>query len=248
MKKLSTTLLVSCLIGWGVYFYLKNNRSNPYSNQVSIQLKKTTKSGIVPQQVETLLSENKRRKLDQIGSVINVKNVVLDKETINKIRIDKIKYEKRIDVKELQAMLEQSYSDPNSSIKDIKRIQEKIIESKIKMKATVENTERWDPRFVYYLMLQESYTYSEINLIKSLSENGLNHEEVEYINELIVKGAFTARIMAYKSQKTTDRSFASIGKNQVKPKEVDDFINDPLNDESITESNLIEMNYNQEEE
>ena len=233
----------SFLILWGVYFYLKDNGSNPYSQQVS----KTVENGAGSQKNETLLSANRRRELDQIGSVINENNVVLDEDTKDLIKTAKVKYDNHESVKELQAMLEQSYLDRNSSIKDIKRIQEKIIEGKNKVKEEVANTERWDPRFVYYLMLQENYTYPEINLIKSLTENGLNPEEIEYINELIREDAFMERIIAFKSQGDVGRTVASFTKKKAKPKEVDDFIDDPLNDGTTIESKLIEMNYNQEE-
>ena len=107
----------------------------------------------------------------------------------------------------------------------------------------IENTEKWNPKFVYYLLIQENYNYPEINLIKSLSENGLSKEEVDYINELIEEESFTEKIMSFKGQGDIKRAVASFHK----PKEKDDFIDDPAKEDVSLESKLIEMNYNQEE-
>lgn len=231
----------SCLVLWGVYYYLKDNKPNPYINPV-------TSSGVSEngKQTESMLSQKRRRDLDQIGNVINENNVNLDDDTKVQIKTAKEKFDTSEGLKELQAMLEQSYLDRNSTVKDIKRIQDKIIEKKNKLHEEVANAEKWDPRFVYYLMLQENYTYPEINLIRSLTENGLNPEEIEYINELVREEAFMERIMAFKSNGDVSRTVASFKKKN-KPKEVDDFIDDPLNDGTTIESKLIEMNYNDEE-
>ena len=112
------------------------------------------------------------------------------------------------------------------------------------MKVDVTNTEKWEPKFIYYLMLQENYTYAEINAIKSLQENGLNAEEINYITELVKEDGFKERIQAFKAQGDTGRAIASLKK---KPKEKDDFIDDPTIGQASMESKLIEMNYNQEE-
>jgi len=232
----------SFLVLWGVYYYLKDNRTNPYVNNDSAE-----EQIVVGQKQEnSILSKKRRRDLDKIGHVINENNVEIDEDIKEEIKVAKDKFDTKEGIKELQAMLEQSYLDRNSTVKDIKRLQDKIIEKKNKAREEVANTEKWDPRFVYYLMIQENYTYPEINLIKSLSENGLNAEEVEYINELIREDGFTERIMAFKSQGDVSRTVASFKKKQ-KPKEVDDFIDDPLNDGTKIEDRLIEMNYNQEE-
>lgn len=232
----------SFLVLWGVYYYLKDNRTNPYVNNDSAE----EQIVVGEKKEQSLLTKKRRRDLDKIGHVINENNVEIDEDTKTDIKIAKDKFDNNEGIKELQAMLEQSYLDRNSTIKDIKRLQDKIIEKKNKAREEVANTEKWDPRFVYYLMIQENYTYPEINLIKSLSENGLNAEEIEYINELIREEGFTERIMAFKSQGDVSRTVASFKKKQ-KPKEVDDFIDDPLNDGTKIEDKLIEMNYNQEE-
>lgn len=242
MRTLAMLAFASFLVLWGVYYYLKDNRTNPYVNNDSAE-----EQIVVGQKQEnSILSKKRRRELDKIGHVINENNVEIDEDVKEEIKVAKDKFDTKEGIKELQAMLEQSYLDRNSTVKDIKRLQDKIIEKKNKAREEVANTEKWDPRFVYYLMIQENYTYPEINLIKSLSENGLNAEEVEYINELIREDGFTERIMAFKSQGDVSRTVASFKKKQ-RPKEVDDFIDDPLNDGTKIEDRLIEMNYNQEE-
>jgi hypothetical protein len=241
MRTLSLIAFAGFLMLWGVYYYIRDNSSNPY-------LKKSDEASLLvsDSKEETLLSKKRRRDLDKIGNVINENSVNLDDATKEEIKEAKNKFDNKEGIKELQALLEQSYLDRNSSIKDIKRIQDEILERKNRLKLNPENTEKWDPKFVYYLMIQENYTYAEINLIKSLAENGLNMEEIEYINELTKEEAFMERIMAFKNQGDINRTVASFNKTK-KPKEMDDFIDDPLNDGASIESKLIEMDYNQEE-
>ena len=92
-------------------------------------------------------------------------------------------------------------------------------------------------------MLQENYTYQEINNIKSLSENGFNNEELNYINEQIKEESFTNRIKSLKGQGEIGRATASL---MNKLKEKDDFINNNEVAES-RESKIVEMNYNQDD-
>ncbi|AUN97597.1 hypothetical protein DOM21_13435 [Bacteriovorax stolpii] len=239
MRTISILAFTSFLVLWGVYFFLKDNDRSQKAQVTSAEvLDENLKSE------GSVLSAKRKRDLDKIGAVINENNVRIDDSTREEIKTAKQGYETKEGVKELQAMLEQSYMDRNSTIKDIKRIQDAIIEKKNKLKETVTNTEKWDPRFVYYLMIQENYTYPEINMIKSLAENGLNMEEIEYINELIREDSFMDRIMAFKSQGDISRTVASFKKT--KKKEVDDFIDDVKDGPSI-EDKLIEMNYNQDE-
>ena len=111
------------------------------------------------------------------------------------------------------------------------------------MKINIANTEKWDPRFVYYLMIQENYTYQEVNQIKSLSENGINAEELNYINELIKQDTFADRIQAFKTQRDSGRAVAS---QKGRLDEKDEFIEGETKD-SLAENKLIEMDYNSEE-
>ena len=240
MRTISIIAFASFLLLWGAYFLLKDSSKNPAESTADNEAleQDLTEKGSV-------LTAKRKRDLDQIGAVINENTVRIDDETREEIKMAKAGYDNKEGVKELQAMLEQSYLDRNSSIKDIKRIQLQITELKLKLKQEPTNSEKWDPRFVYYLMIQENYTYPEINMIKSLAENGLNMEEIEYINELIREESFTERIMAFKSQsEIAGRTVASAKK---KPKEVDDFITDVNDDGSTIEDKLIEMNYNESE-
>lgn len=238
MRTLSLVVIAGFIALWGGYFYLKAQASKNTNARASHMLEKAGT------EKESVLSVKKRRELDKIGIVINEKNVMIDEDTRVRIKIAKNSYDTKESIKELQIMLEQSFLDRNSSIKDIKRIQSEIIEKKNKIKDIVYNSEKWDPRFVYYLMIQENYAYSEINQIKSLAENGLNPEEVNYINELISEESFTEKIMTFKSQEDIGRKVASFKKT--KKKEADDFIDDVSEGPGIEEK-LIEMNYNQEE-
>lgn len=231
--------LASFLILWGVYSYLKHDTIDITKVSDVIKSNKQLK----PIDLESPVNQKKRRDLDKIGNVINEKNVDIDPETKNQIKVAKNVFDIAQNLKEKQNLLEQSYMDRASSVKDIKRIQNEIVEIKNKLKSEPLNTEKWDPKFVYYLMMQENYSYSEINGIKSLSENGLNPEEVNYITELIRENAFMDRINAFKNQGEGARTIASAKK---KPKDKDDFIDDPQAGASL-ESKLIEMNYNQEE-
>ena len=108
--------------------------------------------------------------------------------------------------------------DRASSIKDIKHLQNKIVDIRNKAKTDALNTEKWDPKFIYYLMLQENYTYQEINNIKSLSDNGFNSEELNYINEQIKEASFEDRIKSLKGQGEIGRATASL-MNKLKEKD-----------------------------
>jgi hypothetical protein len=241
MRTISIIAFTSFLLLWGAYFFLKNSGKTPTESTADTEQ-------ILDESLSergTLLNAKRKRDLDQIGAVINVNTVRLDDAAKEEIKMAKKGYDSKQGIKELQALLEDSYLDKNSTIKDIKRLQAEIIEKKNKLKENPLNTEKWDPRFVYYLMIQENYTYPEINMIKSLAENGLNMEEVEYINELIRENAFMERIMAYKSQGDVGRTVASFKKTN--KKEVDDFIDDVNEGRPSIEDRLIEMNYNQSE-
>jgi hypothetical protein len=243
MRTISIIACTSFLVLWGVYLALKNNRGTPKETtaEVEKQLEQSlTKKG-------SLLSGKRKNDLDQIGAVINTNTVRLDESTKAEIKLAKKTYEAKQTVKELEAILEDSYLDKNSSLKDLKRLQDKIVEKKNLAKQEALNTEKWDPRFVYYLMMQENYTYAEVNMIKSLTENGLNAEEVEYINELIREPSFMQKISAFKSQgDVSTRTLASFKKN--KKKEKDEFTDEFNEGRASAEDKLIEMNYNSDKE
>jgi hypothetical protein len=228
---------------WGVYSYLRDDTIEIPKITEHSKHSKQSKAPILSSNLDSPVNQMKRRDLDKIGSVINEKNVEIDHETKAKIKIEKKVFDIVQNMKEKQNLLEQSFMDHASSLKDIKRLQSEIAGVKIKLKTEISNTEKWDPKFVYYLMMQENYTYQELNNIKSLSENGLNAEEINYINELIKDDAFMEKIVTFKNQGSSGRVVASVKK---KPKEKDDFIDGPEALES-RESKLIEMNYNQED-
>ncbi|MDO9181436.1 MAG: hypothetical protein Q7U04_03465 [Bacteriovorax sp.] len=239
MRSLSIMAFASFLILWGVYSYLKDDTLE--NNRVT----EKTKEGkiIVSADLDSPAIQKQRRDLDKIGNVINEKTADIDHETRDQIRVAKKVFDITQNLKEKQALLEQSYMDRASTIKDIKRLQNEIVDIKSKLKSESLNTEKWDPKFVYYLMMQENYSYQEINNIRSLGESGLNPEEVNYITELIKEDAFNDKISAYKSQNDSGRAVASLKK---KSKEKDDFIDGPHSGES-RESKIIEMNYNQDD-
>ncbi len=240
MRKLSIFAFASALILWGISLYLKSEKANMANYNVS----RTQKSKSANFEESTsLLNQSKRRELDKIGTVINEENVQIDPDTKEQIKVAKKVFDSKQNLKDKQILLEQSFADQSGSLKDTKRIQDEIVNIKNKLKLELTNSERWDPKFTYYLMIQENYTYAEINQIKSLSENGLSSDEINYITELIKEDSFVDKIKGFKNQTDTSRTIASLKK---KPKEKDDFIDDPLEGASL-ESKLIEMNYNQEE-
>jgi dTDP-4-amino-4,6-dideoxygalactose transaminase len=141
-------------------------------------------------------------------------------------------------------MLEQSFLDKHSSVRDIKRLQSEIQDLKNKMKIEIQNTEKWDPMFIYYLMISENYTYMEINTIRSLQENGISKDELNYINDLIRQEAFKQQVLSFKNSGNIDKVVANLGKK--KAKEKDEFVDGDENAPSL-EDKLIEMNYGQEQ-
>lgn len=240
MRTLSIMAFASFLILWGVYSYLRED--TPLEN-VKITDKAKVGKHLDSNDPDSPVYQKRRRDLDKIGSVINEDNVDIDHETKAQIKVAKKVFDVAQNLKEKRNLLEQSFMDRASTLKDIKHLQNEIVDINSKLKTESSNTERWDPKFVYYLMMQENYTYAEINNIKSLSENGLNTEEVSYINELIKEPAFMDRISSYKNQGENSRAVASLKK---RPKEKDDFIEDNNIAES-SESKLIEMNYNSDD-
>ena len=238
MRTFSIIVFTGILLLWGAYFILKDSNQQAGDNIASDGNLDSNKAGSV-------LTAKRKFELDQIGAVINSDTVQLDDDTKRKIKTAKVGYDNKEGVKELQALLEQSYFDPNSSLKDIKRIQAQIVEKKLKLNTTPTNTEKWDPKFVYHLMINENYTYPEVNMIRSLAENGLNLEEVEYIKEQVLEASFNDKITAFKNKTDVEaRTVTSNNKKKKKAKEVDEFITD-VDDGTTIEDKLIEMNYNE---
>ena len=245
MKKLTFIAAGTFLLLSGVYFWLLKDNQNqavsfPPQNELHSSDKKSAGSGPAS---TSIMSPQNSRKLDKIGAVINEKNAFLNEEVKNQIKKDRKIYDQKRDLKEKEVMLEQSFFDRSSTAGDTKKIQEQIIDLKTKLDSPLKNTERWDPKFVFYLMIQENYTYGEINQIKSLTENGISPEEVNFINDLIKQASFNEKIVAFKNHEGFSRAIASTSK---KKREKDEFIEDSGEHVSL-ESKLIEMNYNQDE-
>lgn len=231
------------------FFFASPNNSKKHARNNTANLEEELDSEeILKNNLSTngsILSKKRKNDLDKIGIVINASNVNIDEATRDKIQKEKNKFDMRKGVSELQSMLEQSFSDPNSSIKDIKKLQNDITEIKNKEGLASLNTEKWDPLFIYYLMINDNYSYSEINNIRSLSESGLSQEEIEYIREQIKTTAFIKKVDEFKTNSSDKtRSIASISDHNQKEK--DDFIDD-VNEGPALEERLIEMNYNQDE-
>jgi hypothetical protein len=233
MKKISLTALAGFLLLWGISNYL--NRNNK-----SIAYVKPSKNDTTPIK-GTLLSRSNLKSLDKIGEVINEKNVQLDVATKEKIVSAKNEYNTKIDIKSQEKILIQSFNDPHSTIQDIKEIQNKIVQEKNKLKIEVNNTEKWEPGFIYYLMINENYSLSDINGIQSLTENGFNAEELNYISEAMRTKDFYNKIAEFKGQVAPDRKIASVVKNMK-----DEYNENAAAETQSAEDKIIEMNYSQQ--
>jgi len=238
MRTISIMAFASFLALWGVYSYLK--KDDLVLSKSAEKNSKHTK--IVSVTTDSPSSVKKRHDLDKIGTVINEDNADIDTETKGQIKVAKKIFDIAQNLKEKQNILEQSYMDHASSIKDIKRLQYEIVDIKNKMNKSPSNAEKWDPLFVYYLMIQENYTFSEVNEIKSLSESGLNSEEVNYISEKMHEDSFLNKVTAFKNQSDGSRAIASLRKSNQK----DEFVENPESGTSA-ESKIIEMNSNQDD-
>jgi|GEM_PF-675927 len=248
MRKLTIISVLCFAFLWGSYFYLKDkHQTNQKQALRPLQTREKDQARNVAstQADSTLLAQDSLRDLNRIGEVINEENVEIDEETKEKILKEKVQFDNKKNIQEKVALLEQSFLDRSSTVKDIKRLQGEIIELKNKMKMDVSNTEKWDPNFVYYLMISENYTYHEVNQIRSLSENGITTDELNYINKLIKDKSFSEKVSGFKQQGEISRAVATFRKPKIKEK--DDFIDVDSDDEPQLEEKLIEMNYNQQE-
>jgi hypothetical protein len=242
MRNLSIIAFASFLILWGISNYLNGRNAHSRRMQEQKISNDITSSSSAKSSKGTMLSRANKHALDRIGDVINEKNVQIDDETKQKISTAKKDFNSKIDIKAKEKILAQSFLDPHSSIQDIKDIQSKIVDEKNKLKAEVNNTEKWEPGFIYYLMINENYTFADINQIQSLTENGFNAEELNYISEAMRTKDFFDKIAEYKGQGEAKRKIASI------PKEVkDDYIDNPTADAPSLEEKLIEMNYSHQQ-
>lgn len=250
MRNLSILAFTSFLILWGISSYLKglhaptNRSATKQVEHEEIASKDALKPSKAINKISMLARANKKE-LDRIGEVINADNVEIDNTTKEKIQVAKKEFDVKTDLRGRERILEQSFADPNSSLADIKTIQNKIVDEKNKLKLEVKNTEKWEPRFVYYLLMNENYSYAEINQIQSLSENGFNTDELEYINELVKTKAFGQRIAEYKGQNEQTRRVASTAKDRERDMR-DEYVEGSIADAPSLEEKMIEMNYSQQ--
>lgn len=231
----------SFLVLWGISNYLDNR--HPSIKRMQGQ----TLSQVIPTSTNApkkpLLSRSNKRELDKIGDVINEENVQIDSATKEKISLAKKDYTMKNDLRDRERMLEQSFADQHSSIQDIKALQNKIVDQKNKLKLEVKNTEKWEPSFIYYLMINENYSYNDVNQIQSLSENGFNPEELNYISELMRTKGFYEKIAEFKGQGEMKRKIASVNTKDIK----DEYIDNGMENAESAEEKLIEMNYSNQQ-
>lgn len=240
MKKLSFLALSLFIVTWAISHFLRQDSEQSAQESVSNE---DIYDGSLNSK-KSLLTQKNKRSLDEIQAVINKDNVAISNDTKLAIKEKRKKYDAKKDLENLVTVLEQSYIDKNNTHKDIKKIQGKIKKLREELKNDILNTEKWDPNLVYYLMIQENYTYAEINLIKSLSENGINHEELEYIKEMVKEASFQERIKLFKNSDDAQRAIASYKVPTYREK--DEYVDDGRPVTTI-EDKLIEMNYSDEE-
>lgn len=187
------------------------------------------------------LKKKNVKDLDRLGEVFNEFNTTLSKEEMKQIKDDKAKYDLKEKLKNKSLELEKAYLAKNYSLNEIKKIQSEVIDLKRKLNTEVENIEKWDPKFVYYLIINDNYTLSEINQMKNLGEHGLSQDEISYIKEYTQTSEFNERLGSFKENNEVVRKTASV------PKEKDEFIEEPESETASLEDKLIEMDYNSEE-
>lgn len=239
MRNLSLVAFASFLALWGISNYL--DTKNPSIKRMQDQTLTSVPTN-APKK-KSVLSRSNKRELDKIGDVINEQNVQIDSSTKEKITLAKKEYTMKNDLRDTEKMLEQGFSDQHSSIQDIKSLQNKIVDQKNKLKLEVKNTEKWEPSFIYYLMINENYSYNDVNQIQSLTENGFNTEELNYISELMRSKGFYEKIAEFKGQGEMKRKIASVNTKEMK----DEYLDNGMNDAVSVEEKLIEMNYSNQQ-
>lgn len=187
------------------------------------------------------LKKKNVKDLDRLGEVFNEFNTTLSKEELKQIKEDKVKFDLKDKLKNKSLELEKAYLAKNYSLSEIKKLQSEVIDLKRKLNVEVENIEKWDAKFVYYLIINDNYTLSEINQMKNLGEHGLSQDEISYIKEYTQTAEFNERLGSFKENNEVVRKTASV------PKEKDEFIEESESETASLEDKLIEMDYNSEE-
>ncbi len=243
-------ILITILLLGGVFLHYKSQDTSLKDKKLSASLKDQVAEEASDDDLSVdtksshdgqFLNKKNAKQLDKLGEVFNEFNTTLSKDELKKMKEDRAKYDLKEALKEKTQELEKAYYAKNYSVNDLKRLQSEIVSLKRKLNLEVENIEKWDPKFVYYLIINDNYTLSEINQMKNLSEHGLSQDEIEYIKEHIQTAEFNQRLNAFKDSNETVRKTAS-----VQPKEKDEF-NDEEKQTASLEDKLIEMDYNQDE-
>ena len=211
------------------------NETNSQDQNVAINNAVGTKKN------KPYIAKKNVKDLDRLGEVFNEYNTTLSKEEIKDIKDQKQKFDLKEKLKAKTQELEKAYLAKNYSVSDIKKLQSDVIDLKRKLNMEVDNIEKWDPKFVYYLIINDNYTLSEINQMKNLGEHGLSQDEIEYIKEYTQTNEFKERLSGFKQNSEVVRKTASV------PKEKDEFVDAPENETASLEDRLIEMDYNPEE-
>lgn len=247
MKK---TLIVTFFIIVAIFWHHNQNSENLNNENIDNELgEQGSASNEENLDVNSKISKKKQaylgkknvKDLDRLGEVFNEFNTTLSKDELKEIKNQKQQFDLKEKLKIKTQELEKAYLAKNYSVSEIKNLQGEVIELKRKLNTEVDNIEKWDPKFVYYLLINDNYTLSEINQMKNLGEHGLSQDEIEYIKEYTQTGEFKDRLTTFKENSEVVRKTASV------PKEKDEFTEAPENETASLEDRLIEMDYNPEE-
>ena len=241
MKKMWLTLFVATFVLW----YFLNEKKEAMVAEVAVdenQQEEVIEAITKPK--SKIINKKNLKKLDKIADVINENNMHISDNTKEKIKKEREIYDQKKTLSNLTEMLEKSFYDSQNSVEDIKSLQNKITKIKQNLNLQVTNTEKWDPRLIYYLMIQENYNYNELNSIRKLEDNGISKDELAYIKEVVQEKTFQERIKDFKLDSDPSRKIAAY---KPKNKDRDEFIENDYDSSPTLEDKLIEMNYSVEE-
>lgn len=241
MKKMWLTLFVATFVLW----YFLNQKKEAIVADVALdedQQEEVITEITKPK--SRIINKKNLKQLDKIAEVINEKNIKISDDTKDQIKKEREIYDQKKTLSNLTEMLEKSFYDSQNTVDDIKSIQNKITKLKQKLNLQVTNTEKWDPRLIYYLMIQENYNYNELNSIRKLEDNGISKDELAYIKEVTQEKTFQERIKDFKLDSDPSRKVAAY---KPKNRDRDEFIENDYDSSPTLEDKLIEMNYSVEE-
>lgn len=241
MKKMWLTLFVATFVLW----YFLNQKKEAVVAEVAVD--ENQQEEVIEQIAKPkskIINKKNLKKLDKIAEVINEKNLNISDDTKAQIKKEREIYDQKKTLSNLTEMLEKSFFDAQNSVEDIKSLQNKITKLKTALNLQVSNTEKWDPRLIYYLMIQENYNYNELNSIRKLEDNGISKDELAYIKEVTQGKTFQERIKDFKLDSDPSRKIAAY---KPKNRDKDEYIENDYDNSPTLEDKLIEMNYSVEE-